>query len=63
MSQIPKRARSVLTALGLVVAAAAIGLSANVAYTQLTQGDCCYPGSPCCHPGSPCCTNHHVATR
>lgn len=62
MNRIPQRARSFVKALGAVVAAATIGLAANLAYTQLTQADCCYPGSPCCHPGSPCCANH-VAAR
>jgi hypothetical protein len=57
------RARSAVTGLALVVAAAALGLTANYAYTRLTADSCCYPGSPCCVPGSPCCANHHVATR
>jgi hypothetical protein len=63
MNRLSQRARSVLTAVSLVVAAVTVGLGANVAYTQLTQDSCCYPGSPCCHPGSPCCASHHVAAR
>ncbi len=62
MNRIPQRARSVLTGLALVVAAATVGLTASFAYSRAT-GDCCYPGSPCCFPGSPCCAGHPVAAR
>lgn len=58
------RVRSVLTAFGLFLGAIAVGLGANLAYSQLTAEDCCAPGAPCCYPGSPCCAAHnHVASR
>lgn len=51
------RARALCTSACLVVAAAGLGLGANVAYSALSGSPCCFPGSPCCHEGSPCCAH------